>query len=118
MDIEEVRQYTLSLPGVTEDFPFDEVTLVFRVENKIFMFLPLDRIPPCISVKNEPEINIQLREEYPDWIEGAYHLNKAHWNQINLERDWPRKQLEQWIDKSYSLIFNKLPKTVRAKYDQ
>lgn len=118
MDIEAVREYTLSLPGVTEDFPFDEVTLVFRIENKIFMFLPLDSIPPIISVKNDPDVNIELREQYPGVIEGAFHLNKKHWNQIDLTYDWDRQQLEGWIVESYRQIIRKLPKALRAKYDQ
>ena len=117
MDIQTVREYTLSLPGVTEDFPFDEVTLVFRIENKIFMFLPLDRIPPILSVKNDPEINMELREQHPDAIEGAFHLNKEHWNQIDLTYDWKPGQIEGWIRVSYNMILQKLPKSIREKYN-
>jgi predicted DNA-binding protein (MmcQ/YjbR family) len=116
MDIQAVREYTLSLPGVTEDFPFDEVTLVFRIENKIFMFLPLDSIPPIISVKNDPDINLELREEYPDAIEGAFHLNKKHWNQIDLTYDWNPELIKGWIDTSYKMILQKLPRALRDKY--
>lgn len=117
MNIEEVRAYALSKPGVTEDFPFDPNTLVFRIGGKIFMFLPLDSIPPRMSLKNLPETNIELREIYPDAVEGAYHLNKKHWNQVDLSMGWDPEILQEWIDTSYRLIFLSLPKKEQAKYN-
>ena len=51
MNIEEAREYCLSLKNVTECFPFDDVSLVFKVEGKMFLLLPLDAVEPCVSLK-------------------------------------------------------------------
>ena len=82
MNIEEVRNYCLSLPHTTEDFPFDETTLAFRIEGKIFAMIDLEKTQWFV-LKCEPEYAIELREKYPE-ISGAWHMNKKYWNQLNL----------------------------------
>ena len=115
MNIEEVRQFCLSLPGVTEDSPYGPDMIVFRVEGKIFLHLPLEYAEPRMSVKLPPEKGVELRERYAA-IRAAFHLNKTHWNDILIENTFPRQQLEAWILESYQIVFNKLPKKLRDKY--
>ena len=115
MNIEEVREFCLSLPGVTEDSPYGPDMIVFRVEGKIFLHLPLEYADPRMSVKLPPDKGVELRERYAA-ISAAFHLNKTHWNDILIERTFPREQLEAWILESYQIVFNKLPKKLRDKY--
>ena len=82
MNIEDIREYCLAKKAVTEGLPFDETTLVFKVMNKIFCLMSLDEIR--VALKNDPEKNIELRARYPAIIPG-YHLNKQHWNTIELD---------------------------------
>ena len=85
MNIEEAREYCLSLKNATECFPFDDVSLVFKVEGKMFLLLPLDASEPCVSLKCSTDYTEELRERYTA-VEGAYHFNKKYWNTIYLDR--------------------------------
>ena len=78
MNIEEVREYCLSLKNTIECFPFDEVSLVFKVENKMFLLLPLDAEEPHVSLKCSTDYVEELRERYTA-VEPAYHFNKKYW---------------------------------------
>ena len=106
MNIEELRDYALSLDSVIESFPFGEDTLVFKTNGKIFMlaFLSLDELQ--FNVKCAPEYAIELREQYPCILPG-YHMNKKHWNTIIVDGSLSKKQLEQFIKDSYSLVGKK-----------
>lgn len=115
MNIEEVREFCLILPGVTEDSPYGPDMIVFRIEGKIFLHLPLEYADPRICIKLPPEKGVDLRERYSA-IRGAFHLNKTHWNEILIEHTFSREQLESWIVESYQIVFNKLPKRLRDKY--
>jgi predicted DNA-binding protein (MmcQ/YjbR family) len=108
--IEFVRDFCLSKEFVTESFPFDENTLVFKVHNKIFLMASLESEPLRINLKCNPEKAIELREEFWQVIPG-FHSNKKHWNTITLENLEP-KLIAQWINHSYQLIWQKLPKTL------
>lgn len=114
MNIEEIREYCIQKKGVTEAFPFDEVTLVFKVMGKIFLFMPLDETNPTISAKCEPERAIQLREESPA-IRGGYHLNKKHWNSIDLDGTVNKDLIIELIDHSYQLIISSLTKKLKGE---
>ncbi len=107
MNIEEIRDYCISLKAVTESFPFDETTLVFKVMNKMFCLLSLDKLQ--VNLKNSPEKNIELRAHYPAIIPG-YHMNKEHWNTVGLDGTVPPKLIDEMIDESYQLIINSLTK--------
>ena len=113
MNIEEIREYCISKKAVTESFPFDETTLVFKVMNKMFCLLGLD--DTRVSLKNDPEKNIELRGKYPAIYEG-YHLHKQHWNTIELDGTVPPVLLKELIDESYWLIIKSLPKKKQAEY--
>lgn len=115
MNIEEVREFCLSLPGVTEDSPYGPDMIVFRIEGKIFLHLPLEYADPRISIKLPPEKGLELRERY-DTIRGSFHMNKTHWNDILIEHTFTREQIEEWIVESYHIVLNKLPKRLREKY--
>ena len=116
MHIEAFREYCIAKKGVTEEFPFDEVTLVFKVMNKMFALAPLERIPSQVNLKCDPERAIQLREEYDGIIIPGYHMSKVHWNTLYLEQV-PPKLLLELIDHSYELIVASLPKKVRLEWE-
>ncbi|MDD2637247.1 MAG: MmcQ/YjbR family DNA-binding protein [Bacteroidales bacterium] len=106
-----MRIYCLSKIAVTECFPFDAETLVFKVANKMFALSALEK-PANIILKCDPERALQLRETYSE-IEGAHHMNKKMWNQIALQGNVPDKLIIELIDHSYDLVVSKLPKKHR-----
>jgi predicted DNA-binding protein (MmcQ/YjbR family) len=112
MNVEEIREYCLLKKGITESFPFDETTLVFKVMNKMFCLLGLD--DSRVSLKNDPERNIELRAHYRAIIPG-YHLNKQHWNTIELDGTVPVSLLKEMINESYDLIVQSLPKKTQEE---
>jgi len=109
MNIETLREYCLFKNAVTEDFPFGESTLVFRVKNKIFLLVALDADPLQFNAKCDPEKAVELREEY-DAIRPGYHMNKKHWNTVIIDGSIPTRLLKEMIDDSYDLIIQSLPK--------
>jgi predicted DNA-binding protein (MmcQ/YjbR family) len=116
MNIESLRQYCLSLKGSTEDMPFGEGTLVFRVMNKIYALTSLD-IDECrVNLKCEPNYGIELREQYPDIIPG-YHMNKVHWNTVYCERGLEDKLIQELVRHSYDLIVASLPKALKKELE-
>ena len=116
MDIEKFRKYCKSKPGCEEHFPFDDVTLVFKVCNKMFALLPLDEVEDkSVTLKGDPEENIFLREEY-EGIYPGYHMNKLHWNTVLLESDVDDETIIKMVDLSYNLVLAKVPKKVRSVY--
>ncbi len=112
MNIEEFRTYCLSKKGVEETFPFDEVTLVFKVMGKMFALTGLGDEAFRVNLKCEPERAMQLREEYPDIIPG-WHMNKKHWNTVYFERELETDLLIELIDHSYELVVKGLRKKDR-----
>ncbi len=104
MDIEELRDYILQKPAVTEGFPFGEDTLVFKVNEKIFFLAGLESSPLQFNVKCDPDKAIELREEYPETVLPGYHMNKKHWNTIIVDGRLSAKQLKEMIDHSYKLV--------------
>lgn len=113
MNVEELREYCLSKKGTTESFPFDEVTLVFKVGGKMYALTNLDG-DPSINLKCDPEKAVELREQYSA-IEPGYHMNKIHWNTVNINSSIPRNLLKELIDHSYQLIFDSLPKAKKEE---
>ena len=117
MNIEEFRAYCLSKKGVSESFPFDEETLVFKVMGKMFALTGLEYNPARANLKCDPERSILLREEYDGLIYPGYHMSKVHWNTIELERNVPESLIRELIDHSYDLVVSKLTKKVKAQLD-
>jgi len=108
MNIEIFRDYCIAKPGVTEGFPFDETTLVFKVMGKMFALTDLDG-ELSINLKCDPEKTISLREEYPA-IKPGYHMNKKHWNTIEIDDSIPDSLVFKLTDHSYELVVNSLTK--------
>jgi predicted DNA-binding protein (MmcQ/YjbR family) len=102
MNIETIREYCIAKKGVTESFPFGEDTLVFKAGEKIFALVNLDG-DLSINLKCDPAFAIELRERHSSVTPG-YHMNKKHWNTINLDGTVPDKEVFSWIDHSYELI--------------
>lgn len=107
MNIESLRECVLQKPGVTEGFPFGDDVIVYKVNDKIFLLLPLDTQPLRFNVKCNPEKAIELREEYPEAVLPGYHMNKKHWNTVIVDGTLSTKQLLEMVDHSYDLIKGK-----------
>jgi predicted DNA-binding protein (MmcQ/YjbR family) len=112
LNIEEIRDYCLAKPGVTEGLPFGEDTLVFKVGEKLFLLTSISD-SSSFNVKCDPEMAVELREHHPE-VQPGYHMNKKHWNTVYTNGSLSRKQLCDMIDHSYDLVFNSLPKNIRA----
>ncbi len=111
MNIEEYRNYCLSLNGVTEDFPFGEQTLVFRVGGKMFALANIDEYE-FVNLKCDPNKAILLREQF-EGVSPGWHMNKKHWNSVKTSADVDDELFKELIQDSYDLILSSLPKKVR-----
>src|SRR4029078_3329305 len=105
MDIELLREYCLGKPGVEETLPFGPNTLVYKVNGKIFLITGLSEEKLSFNVKCDPDLAIELREQY-DCVQPGYHMNKKHWNTVVVDG---------WIDHSYQLIAHKAPQIVKKR---
>ncbi len=115
MNIEEVREYCLSKKGVTEEFPFDEDTLVFKVMGKIFLLTSLTQRPFRVNLKMNLELVEEYREKYAD-IEPGYHMNKKMWNSVYFDSgNIPRKELLWMINHSYDEVVRGLTKKLQQE---
>jgi predicted DNA-binding protein (MmcQ/YjbR family) len=115
MDIETARALCLTVKGATEETPFDDVTLVYKVMGKMFALLPLDAEEPLLALKCDPELVPDLRDHYLA-VEPARHFNKTYWNQIRLESDMPDSQIRHWILHSVDEVLKKLPRKQQEAY--
>lgn len=113
MNIEVLRDYCLSKPHVTEGFPFDESTLVFKVAGKMFALTGLERIPPAVNLKCNPEKSLDLQESY-DQIRPGFHMNKKHWITVEYT-DLSNSLFYELLDHSYDLVVKSLTKKLRAE---
>ncbi len=111
MNIEELREYCLSKKAVTECFPFDDVTLVFKVGGKMFALNNLDG-NLSVNLKCDPEKAIELREQYPA-VKPGYHMNKKLWNTVEIDGSIADTLIKNWIDDSYNLVVQSLTKKQR-----
>ena len=117
MDLETLRNYCLSLKATTEDLPFDESTLVFRVGGKIFLLTDTIDYPFHFNLKALPEDVIELQEQY-DCIKPGYHMNKTHWVTVTPDGSLPDSFFYKIIENSYNLIFKSLKKADRMRIEQ
>ena len=112
MNLETFYEYCLSKKGVTEHFPFDEETLVFKVGGKMFALSSLNQWEkgiPSVNLKCNPDYAEELRAQYDD-IKPGFHMSKIHWNTIEINRDVPDSLIKELIDHSYELVFKSLTK--------
>ena len=117
MDHEVLRDYCLKKKGVTEEFPFDSDTLVYKLMGKIFLLTGLQEKPLTMNLKCDPELAVKLREKYPAVTPG-YHMNKKHWNTVQDDGSIGQKELYKMIDHSYELVAAALSKKIRASLDE
>lgn len=110
---EDIRLFCLNLPHVTEGFPFDEKTLVFKVGGKMFLLMDIEDFNG-VNVKCDPELAVELRERF-SFVEPGYHMNKKHWNTISISFDLSLDFLKEQIVNSYKLIFSSLTKKQQAE---
>ena len=114
MHLEELRDYCMAKPGVTEGFPFGGDVLVFKVMGKMFALVNIETLPTSVNLKCDPERAIELREHYQA-VEPGYHMNKQHWNTVALQADLPPGELRALVDHSYALVVQRLKKADRAQ---
>lgn len=112
MNVEEYRDYSLAKPHVTEGFPFNQTTLVFKV-GKMFALADIESFE-FVNLKCDPERAIELREAY-EGIKPGWHMNKAHWNSVYFNSDVPDTLLKELIDHSYDLVYKSLTKRIREE---
>lgn len=113
MNVEEYRDYCIKKPGVTEGFPFDKTTLVFKVMGKMFALSGIENFV-SINLKCIPELAIELREEYYS-IKPGWHMNKKHWNTVDVNGDANDKKIFELIDLSYDLVVKTLTKKLKEE---
>lgn len=109
MNLESIRDYCLSLPGVTEDLPFGPDTLVFKVLGKVFLLTPIESHQIQFNAKCDPEKAEELRTIYPD-VRPGFHMNKKHWNTVLVTGNISSDLIFSWIKHSYDLVVKGLPK--------
>jgi predicted DNA-binding protein (MmcQ/YjbR family) len=117
MNIEEFRDYCIHLKGVTEEFPFDDVTLVFKVMGKIFALTDISTSEFSVNLKCDPELAVELREKYSCVLPG-YHMNKAHWNTVHVDGTVSSKLIIEWTNHSYELVVKQLTKKLKQELNQ
>ncbi len=112
MDLASFRDYCLTKPGATEGTPFGPDVIVFKVDDKMFALASLEEVPPRVNLKCDPERALDLRDCY-EAVQPGYHMNKEHWNTIELSGDLPDAELRDLIDHSYELVGKRLTKPRR-----
>ncbi len=113
MQTENLLQLLDSFAGSTSGYPFGPGALVYKVGGKMFALLADDSEPLRISLKCDPDLALELRAQYPEMVSAGYHLNKRHWNTIEVTDSIPTAELEEWIDHSYDLVVTGLPRRRR-----
>ncbi len=116
MNIEAFRMHCIAKLGVTEELPFDNNTLVFKVMGKMFALTGVDTFD-SINLKCNPELAIELREQY-DEVTPGYHMNKKHWNSVSMMGRLSDGQIKEWVDHSYDLVVKGLTKKLREELEE
>jgi predicted DNA-binding protein (MmcQ/YjbR family) len=114
IELEDVRDYCLLLPEVSEGYPFGEDHLVFKVKDKMFCLMSLEAYPSTMNLKCEPDRAIELREQY-DGIAPGYHMNKKHWNTLTLDGSIPADVVLELVRHSYDRVVLGLKKGEREE---
>src|SRR5207253_11378956 len=114
MDLEVFRDFCLSKLAANESTPFGEDVLVFKVAGRIFALAPLDEVAARANLKCDPDLALELRDRY-EQVRPGYHMNKKHWNTVELDSGIPDTELRKMIDHSYELVAQKLPRKMRRQ---
>lgn len=116
MNVEELYEICMSIKGAEDTFPFDDVSLVFKVMGKMFALLPLDTDSLQITLKCDPDTAVELREQYT-CVEAAYHFNKKYWNTIYVDGTMSKEEIVRWVNHSVAEVIKKLPKKQQLEYE-
>ncbi len=116
MDILQYRDFCMQLKGVEETMPFDDKTLVFKVLGKMFSLTNID-VYESVNLKCDPEIAIELREKYHEVTPG-YHMNKKHWNTVNVKGSIHDSLIKEWTLDSYNLVVSKMTKKMQKELSE
>ncbi|MEP6602687.1 MAG: MmcQ/YjbR family DNA-binding protein [Spartobacteria bacterium] len=114
MDLADFREYCLGKPHVSEGTPFGDTVVVFKVGGKMFALASLDEVPATANLKCDPDLALELRDRF-EQVRPGYHMNKKHWNTVELDSGISDAELRKMIDHSYDLVVNSLPKAARNK---
>lgn len=112
-----IRTMALAKRWVTEELPFDDETLVYKVAGKMFLLMSTERVPLVLSMKCDPQRAQDLRASYPA-ITGAFHMNKTHWNALTLDGSIPWSLVEELVQHSYELVYASLSRKVRIELEK
>jgi predicted DNA-binding protein (MmcQ/YjbR family) len=115
MDLAKFREYCLSKPQATEGTPFGPEVVVFKVGGKMFALASLDEVPVTANLKCDPDLALDLRDRY-EQVRPGYHMNKKHWNTVEIEIGIPDAELRKMVDHSYELVVQSLPKAKRKSF--
>ena len=115
MDLAEFREYCLSKPDATEGTPFGPDVIVFKVAGKMFALAAFDEVPTTVNLKCDPDLALDLRDRY-EQVRPGYHMNKKHWNTVEIESGIPDVELRRMIDHSYELVVESLPQAARLNW--
>ena len=118
MYLEDLREYVLSKPGAEETLPFGPDTLVYKVNGKVFLLTGMNAHPLQFNVKCNPDKAIELREEYPQCVLPGYHMNKKHWNTIQMDGSIKDSLIKEWIKNSYNLVVNSLTRKEKTELEK
>ncbi|MBO6577124.1 MAG: MmcQ/YjbR family DNA-binding protein [Rhodothermales bacterium] len=116
MTFDAFHEFVHSLPDVTEGTPFGPNVLVFKVGGKMFALIGLDEVEPYVNLKCDPERAVELREEYLN-VRPGYHMNKTHWNSVDLRGDVPGALIRELIVHSWELVVGSLPRKERDRIE-
>jgi len=116
MTYTEARDYLLGKPDAIEDYPFGPEVAVFKVCSKMFATLVETRGIASSNLKCDPQEALMLRDIFTD-VKPGYHMNKKHWNTVQLDGDIPRGEIERMMDNSYTLVVKRLPGKVRQSLE-
>jgi len=116
MDLAQFREYCLSKPRATEGTPFGPDVLVFKVGGKMFALAALDEVPIAANLKCDPDLALELRDRY-EQVQPGYHMNKKHWNTVEIDSGIPDPELRKMIDHSYELVTKHLRKAEPKKLE-
>ena len=117
MQVDAFREYCLKKHGAMEDMPFGPDHLVFKVSGKMFALVELNEIPATANLKCDPDLALELRDRY-EQVRAGYHMNKKHWNTVEIAGGIPEIELKKMIDHSYELVVRALPKAARERLRQ
>ena len=112
-EFEDIRNHCLAMPHVSEEFPFDKRTCVWKVDGKVFALADIEQFDG-VTLKCDPERALELREQFAG-VHPGWHANKKHWNTVSAESDVPLHSVLEFIDHSYERVIAGFSKKRRLK---